>query len=188
MKKIILAILGMAIFVTLSQAQSDPHAGQTYISLAPSFYRSSTGGGGLQASVSQSVTCAFEVGRQWEASSLSLGLGKTTVEPNINNDIVTGVVPAGKWYTEIRPSLNVFQQGKLKSTIIIGAGYVFGSEQFLLTEITTGMEYTNNSQFSYSLKAGTYYFTGNGVGSNQVFFGLSALYFFKNKKKEHEIK
>ena len=168
-------------------AQDDPHDGQIYVSIMPAFYTSSTGGGALQAKVSQRVTCDIEVGKQWDVISLGLDLGKTTLEKNTGRDTVAGVVPAGKWYLEARPNLNVFQQGKFSNTLTIGAGIVLQSSQFLMTELTTGIEYDPNPNIAYNINVGTYYFTGDGVGSNQVFFGASVSRYFKLPKfKKHK--
>ena len=187
MKKLIKLILFSIILLlsSLAQAQNDPHDGEIYLSVMPAFYTSSTGGGALQANVNQRITSAIEIGKQWDVISVGLNIGKTTLESTRGRDTVSEVVPAGKWYLEARPNLNVFQQGKFSNTMTIGAGLVIGSDQFLMTELTTGIEYTPNSTYSYNINVGTYYFTGNGVGSNQVFFGASITKYFK--KNHHKI-
>lgn len=184
MKKLLLIGLATFFFVFANAQDSVKHTSQTYISLQPSFYTTSTGGGAISASAGQRTTFDIEIGRQWDVISLGLDLGLTSLEKNIGNDTVSGVVPAGKYYVEVKPNLNVFQQGKFTNTITIGFGYVFGSAQSVLNEFTTGIEYDANPRFSYNVNFGTYYFTGNGVSSNQNFFGFSVVYLFKNRPKK----
>ena len=78
----------------------------------------------------------------------------------------------------------MFQQGKFTNTLAIGLGYVFGAKQNILTEFTSGIEYTPNARYSYNLYFGTYYFSGVTSASSQNFLGLSAMYFFKPSKKK----
>jgi len=186
MKKILLLLT--TLFFIKSYSQDSSHLSQTYISIQPAFYTTSTGGGGLNAgSQAQRTTFDIEVGRQWDALSLGLDLGKTTMQKQGSyHDLDTNgnlTVPAGKWYLEVKPNLNVFRQGRLTNTLTIGFGYVFNSNQPMLNEFTTGVEYDANPSWSYNINFGTYYFTGNKGSTNQNFFGFSIVYLFKNKKK-----
>ncbi len=141
---------------------------QTYISLMPGFY---TG----QGTVAQRTTFDMEIGRQWDVFSLGLDFGKTNLTKQVGKDTT--------FYAEIRPNLNVFQQGKFTNTLTIGLGYVFGAKENVLTEFTTGIEYTPGTTFSYNVYFGTYYFSGEYSASSQNFFGVSAMYYFKQSKK-----
>src|ERR1700712_820598 len=96
---------------------------QPYISLAPSLTNTS-------GPIADKLNLALEVGQQWDVFSLGLDIGKTTFSK-------VGVKDTSL-YLEIRPSLNVFQQGKFTNTLTIGAGFVFGAEESLLTELTYG--------------------------------------------------
>lgn len=140
---------------------------QYYCSVMPAFY---TGSG----SITQRTTFDVEVGKQWDAFSLGLELGKTNFEANGLRDTT--------FYTEIRPNLNVFQQGKFTNTLTIGLGYIFNAHQNFLTEFTTGIEYSFNKNYAFNLYYGTYYFGGKESSSNQNFIGMSVTYFFVNRK------
>jgi len=137
---------------------------QYYCSIMPAFY---TGSG----STAQRTTCDVELGKQWDAFSLGLDFGKTNFEKRISKDTTL--------YTEIRPNLNVFQQGKFTNTLTIGLGYVFNAHQNIMTEFTTGIEYSFNNNISYNLYFGTYYFSGEVSSNNQNFIGMSVTYFLK---------
>ena len=170
MKKILVSLL----FLICTSVHS-----QTYISIQPSFY-STLNGGTLQANSSQRTAFDLEIGRQWDALSLGAVIGKTTFEKQ-GTYYDSAIAPKGKWYLEIRPNLNVFRQGKFTNTLTIGFGYVFNSNQSMLNEFTTGIEYDANPSWSYNINFGTYYFTGNRMSTNQNFFGISLVYLFKNK-------
>jgi hypothetical protein len=186
MKKVLLLLT--TLFVIRSYSQDSSRLSQTYISIQPAFYTASTGGGGLgPSSQAQRTTFDVEIGRQWDALSLGLDIGKTTLEKQGKYDDIDEngslVFPSGKWYLEAKPSLNVFRQGKITNTLTIGVGYVFNSNQPMMNELTTGVEYDANPSWSYNINVGTCYFTGNRGSTNQTFFGFSVVYLFKNKHK-----
>ena len=144
---------------------------QTYVSMMPAFY-TSTG------TTAQRTTADIEVGRQWDAFSVGLDLGKTNLAKTNRKTDTT-------WYTEIRPNLNIFNQGKFTNTLTIGLGYVFGgATQNLLTEFSTGIQYTPKYHMSYNLFFGAYYFSGKNGSSNQNYMGASIMYFFNKTKKK----
>lgn len=131
-----------------------------------------TGSGTL----AQRTTSDIEIGMQWDVFSLGLDIGKNHLGQESGKDTTT--------YFEIRPNLNVFQQGKFTNTLTIGLGYIVGAKQNILTEFTTGIEYTPNQRFSYNVFFGTYYYSGRYSSSQNNFFGLSAMYYFKSKKSK----
>jgi hypothetical protein len=175
-----LLILSFLLLSIISNAQDSNRTSQTYIAIQPSFY-STLNGGVLRSSPSQRTTFDIEIGRQWDVISLGLDIGKTTLQKQ--GSYYDSSTPVGKWYLEIKPNLNVFKQGKFTSTLTIGFGYVFNSNQPMMNEFTTGVEYDANPSWCYNVNFGTYYFTGNGISTNQSFFGFSIVYLFKNKKK-----
>ncbi len=149
--------------------QSPDSGAQFYISPFFGFY---TGNG----TFAQRATPDIEFGLQWQVFSVGLDLGKTSLGQGLGGDTTT--------YLEIRPNLNVFQQGNFTNTLTIGLGYVFGAKQNIMTEFTTGIEYTPNEKLSYNIFFGTYYFSGVESSSSNNFFGASIMYYFlKNKPK-----
>src|ERR1700760_2479026 len=105
---------------------------QTYISLAPSLSNNA-------GTFGEKANFAFEVGRQWDVFSLGVDYGRINLAKVHGKDTVN--------YIEIRPNLNIFQQGRFTNTLTTGIGYIFNSQQSLLTEVTSGIEYTCNVQF-----------------------------------------
>lgn len=136
---------------------------QTYISLVPCL----TNDAGTFWGKSN---LAFEIGRQWDVFSLGLDFGKTSLGKVVGRDTTA--------YIELRPNLNVFQQGKFTNTFTAGIGYIFHSRQSLMTELTSGIEYAFNPKFHFNVYFGQYYYSGRIAASNVTFFGISGMMYF----------
>jgi hypothetical protein len=150
------------LFVLLSLASCTCIA-QTYVSLAPSLSNNA-------GSFGEKANFAFEVGRQWDVFSLGIDYGRINLAKVSGKDTVN--------YLELRPNLNIFQQGRWTNTFTAGIGYIFNSQQPLMTELTSGIEYTCNDQFHVNVYFGQYYYSGRTAASTETFFGISAVWFF----------
>jgi hypothetical protein len=137
--------------------------GQTYVSLAPSL--TNTAG-----TVAEKSNLAFEVGRQWDVFSMGLDIGKTSMGKVTGRDTTA--------YIELRPNLNVFQQGKFTNTFTAGIGYIFNAQQNLMTELTSGIEYAHNDKLHINISFGQYFYSGRYAASNVTFFGISGMWYF----------
>jgi hypothetical protein len=136
---------------------------QTYISLAPSL----TNTAGVIADKSN---IALEIGQQWDVFSLGIDLGKTTLSPVTVRDTSA--------YLELRPNLNIFQQGKFTNTFTAGIGYIFNAKESLMTELTSGIEYAYTQKLHFNAFFGQYFYSGKVSASNVTFFGISAMLYF----------
>lgn len=136
---------------------------QTYLSLNPSLSNQA-------GSFADKSNLAIEVGRQWDVFSLGLIAGKNSLAKPVGHDTTT--------YVELRPNLNVFQQGKFTNTFTAGIGYIFNAKENLLTEVTSGIEYAFSPQIHFNIVFGQYYYSGRYSDSNSTFFGISCMYFF----------
>ncbi len=142
---------------------------QTYISLAPCI----TNDPGTFWGKSN---LALEIGRQWDVFSLGIDIGKTSLGKVTGRDTTA--------YLELRPNLNIFQEGKFTNTFTAGIGYIFNSTQSLMTELTSGIEYAYNDQLHLNIYFGQYYYSGKINASTTTFFGFSVmLYFAKSNPK-----
>lgn len=137
---------------------------QTYISLAPSISNNA-------GTLAQKANFAIEVGRQWDVFSLGIDYGKTTLGKMQTRDTSN--------YVELRPNLNIFQEGKFTNTFTAGIGYIFNSQQSLMTELTSGIEYTYNDHFHINVYFGQYYYSGRTAASTETFFGISGVWYFQ---------
>ena len=140
---------------------------QTYVSLAPSITND-------VGTFVQKSNVAVEVGRQWDVFSLGLDFGKTSMGKVQGRDTTA--------YLELRPNLNIFQQGKFTNTFTAGIGYIFNAKNNLMTELTTGIEYALNGQFHFNVFFGQYYYSGKMSASTVTFFGVSGMFYFSTAK------
>jgi len=146
---------------------SDTCFAQTYISLAPSLTNS-------PGTLAEKANFAFEIGRQWDVFSLGIDYGRTTLARIQGKDTAN--------YLELRPNLNIFQEGKFTNTFTAGIGYIFNSTQDLMTELTYGIEYSYNERFHINVYFGQYYYSGRTDASNVTFFGVSGVLYFSSSK------
>lgn len=149
--------------LALSAIASYSCSSQTYISLNPSLTNDA-------GTIAEKANLSFEVGRQWDVFSLGLDVGKTSLGKVKGRDTTA--------YVELRPNLNIFQQGKFTNTFTAGIGYIFNSRQNLMTELTSGIEYALNSQYHFNIIFGQYYYSGRYDASSVTFFGLSVMRYF----------
>lgn len=136
---------------------------QTYISLAPSLTNSA-------GTLAEKSNLAFEIGRQWDVFSLGIDVGKTTMGRMQGRDTSA--------YIELRPNLNVFQQGKFTNTFTAGIGGIFHARENLMTELTSGIEYAYSNRLHFNVVFGQYFYSGRYSASDVTFFGLSAMLYF----------
>jgi len=139
---------------------------QYYASLMPAFYTNAGNTG-------ERITMDVEFGKQWDVFSMGIDLGKTNLTKQSREDTTN--------YAELRSNLNVFQQGKFTNTITLGCGYIFNANENILIETTTGIEYSFSEKIHLYIFFGSYYFSGKKAASNNSFFGLSAVRYFKKR-------
>ena len=136
---------------------------QTYVSFAPSL--TNTAG-----TLIDKGNVALELGQQWDVFSLGIDVGKTNFSKVITRDTSA--------YIELRPNLNVFQQGKFTNTFTAGIGYIFNAKENLVTELTNGIEYAFTTKLHFNIVFGQYFYSGRYSASDATFFGVSAAFYF----------
>jgi hypothetical protein len=159
--KLPLSIILLTVFIT-SRAQ-------TYISLAPSISNQA-------GTFADKINLGLEVGRQWDVFSAGVVIAKNSLQKANGQDTTT--------YFELRPNLNVFQQGKFTNTFTAGIGYILNAKENLLTELTYGIEYAYSPQIHFNVYFGQYYYSGRYSDSNSSFFGFSCMYYFSPSKSK----
>jgi hypothetical protein len=160
-----LYICQVALFILLAYNSSS----QTYISLAPSLTNS-------PGTIAEKANIAVELGRQWDVFSLGIDFGKTSMGRVSGRDTTA--------YLELRPNLNVFQQGKFTNTFTAGIGYIFNAKEDLMTELTSGIEYAMNERIHFNVVFGQYFYSGRYSASDVTFFGASVMWYFKPSHHE----
>ena len=152
------------LLVVLLFAVSLSSMSQNYISIEPALTNTS-------GSIADKANISFEVGRQWDVFSLGIDIGKSTLAPVHGRDT--------SLYLEIRPNLNIFQQGKFTNTITMGIGFIFNAKESLMTELTNGIEYAYSPLIHFNIFFGQYFYSGKTSSSSVTFFGLSIMKYFK---------
>jgi hypothetical protein len=171
MKKnfLILAMVAMGGFCFAQNSVFNDSTAVFYISPMYGFYTNS-GTTAMRSSPN------IEIGLQWNSLSLGLDVGKTHLGQKSGRDTTT--------YFEIRPNLNVFQQGKFTNTLTFGIGYVPNAQANIMIETNAGIQYSPSPRWSYNIFFGTYYFSGVESARNQNYIGFSSIYYFLPKKKK----
>ncbi|HYM94725.1 MAG TPA: hypothetical protein VET23_11340 [Chitinophagaceae bacterium] len=146
---------------------------QTYLCLAPSL--TNTAG-----TLADRANIALEIGKQWDVFSMGLDIGKTSLARVAGRDT--------SLYIELRPNLNIFQQGKFTNTFTAGIGYILNAKENLVTELTSGIEYAYNQRLHFNVNFGQYFYSGLKTASNVTFFGISAMFYFKETETGSLIK
>ena len=152
---------------------------QMYISASNTIYNS----GGTFA---EKCSPAIEVGKQFGPLSLgfdvgltNLGKGKSTDTTNQNPHLERGIHAL---YLEVRPNINVFQQGKFTNTLTIGGGVCPFASQWFMTEISSGIEYAYSEIWHININFGQYYYSGkysSNFSNAPSFIGLNVIYYLK---------
>jgi hypothetical protein len=140
---------------------------QTYISFAPSITNT-------PGTLGEKSNLSFELGRQWDVFSFGIDIGRTTLAKVKGMDTTI--------YLEARPNLNIFQQGKFTNTFTPGIGVIFNSEENLMTELTSGIEYAYSPLLHFNVFFGQYYYSGRVSASTVTFFGVSVMKYFSPTK------
>src|ERR1700712_3678640 len=153
-KKVLVLLLSIACYTSFAQS---------YISLAPCLTNSA-------GTLLEKGNAAIEFGRQWDVFSMGIDVGKTSFGKIKGRDTTA--------YVELRPNLNVFQQGKFTNTFTAGIGYVFNSILNLMTELTSGIEYAFNDKVHFNVFFGQYFYSGKTDASDVTFFGASVMLYF----------
>jgi hypothetical protein len=141
---------------------------QNYIAVSTTLY---TNPGTFAAKASP----AIEIGKQLGPLSVGIDVGKTNCSPVRGKDTTV--------YFELRPNLNVFQQGKFTNTLTIGVGAVPFSTQSMMGELSYGIEYAMSDIVHLNVNFGQYYFSGTNVSSSATYFGINIIRYFSTKKK-----
>src|SRR2546423_15388151 len=136
MRKIVLMVL-FSITTAISFSQ-------TYIAFAPSLTNSA-------GTIAEKSNLSLEVGRQWDVFSLGIDFGKTSLGRVKGRDTTA--------YLELRPNLNIFQQGKFTNTFTAGIGFIFNAKDNLMTELTSGIEYAYSDKLHFNIVFGQYFYS-----------------------------
>ncbi|MDN3550233.1 hypothetical protein [Mucilaginibacter aquaedulcis] len=94
-------------------------------------------------------------------------------------------------FLEMRPTINVFSKGRFAESLCLGAGYVFGAKQALMTEICNSINLNVSENVQVSISQGYCFYDGRNSSRTGQYMGLGLAYNFlkghsvnKQRKKQ----
>jgi len=112
---------------------------------------------------------AFEIGRTYGIFDIGLAAGRL-------NSLSAGSDTTK--YLEFRPTINIFSKGRFAEGLCLGAGYVFGAKQGLMTEICNSINFNISANSAIAVVQGYYFFDGTNDSRGNQYMGLSFTYNF----------
>ena len=122
-------------------------------------------------SLNNKLNYSLEYGIQYDVFSVGINLGRSSIFTENREKML--------FYYEVKTNLNVFQQGKFTNTVTIGIGDLMSSDINLLTEVSSGMEYSYSDKIHFNINFGQYFYSGNINSFNVTFLGISSTYYIK---------
>jgi hypothetical protein len=121
--------------------------------------------GGFAKRLSPSV----EFGRTYGIFDIGLATGRVN---SFNNGGDTSQ------YLEFRPTLNIFSKGRFAESLCLGAGYVFGAKQGMMTEICNGINFNISENVALAILQGYLFFDGTNSSRSTQYIGFNVTYNF----------
>jgi len=115
----------------------------------------------------QRFSPSIELGRTYGIFDIGLATGRLNVQNNTRDSSL---------YLELRPTINIFSKGRFAEGLCLGAGYVSGAKQGLMTEICNSINFSVNENFQIAIVQGYMYFDGTNNSRNTQFMGLNLTY------------
>ncbi|MDB5031173.1 hypothetical protein [Mucilaginibacter sp.] len=132
-----------------------------YLSINTNAFVNTKGGFGRRFSPT------IEFGRTYGIFDIGLATGKINI---LHGDTTQ--------YIEFRPTINIFSKGRFAEGLCLGAGYVFGAKQSMMTEICNSINFNISENIAIAVTQGYCFFDGTNDSRNAQYMGLSFTYNF----------
>ena len=129
----------------------------------------------------QKVFLSAEFGRTYGIFDIGLAIGRL-------NLVASGNGIDSNWFSEVRPTINVFSKGRFSESLTLGAGFIFNAKQNFLTEITNCINFSPNDNLTIAVCQGNYFFDGRQSTSRAQFMGLALTFNFIKKNSKTDAK
>jgi len=139
-----------------------------YFSVNTNFFVNTKGG------VAKRFSPAVEFGRTYGIFDVGLATGSFGAERDTAH------------YIEFRPTINVFSSGRFAEGLCLGAGYVFGAKQGLVTEICNSINFNISTTVAIAVTQGYVFFDGTNSNRSAQYMGLAFTYNFLRKHSVNE--
>ncbi|MBB6107587.1 hypothetical protein [Mucilaginibacter lappiensis] len=110
---------------------------------------------------------AIEFGRTYGIFDIGLATGYTNT---LSGDT--------SHYLEFRPTINVFSKGRFAEALCLGAGYVLGAKQGLMTEICNSINFNISETIAIAVTQGYVFYDGTNNNRGTQYMGLAFTYNF----------
>ncbi len=125
---------------------------------------------------------SLEFGRTYGIFDLGIATGTT-------NSVSSGSDTTH--YLELRPTINIFSKGRFAQGLCLGAGYVFGAKQALMTEICNSINFNITENSAIAIVQGYEFFDGSNSSVNRQYVGFTYTYNFlkdhsTNKRRKRQ--
>jgi hypothetical protein len=112
---------------------------------------------------------AIELGRTYGIFDIGLATGRTNSLSSRSDT---------SRYLEFRPTINVFSAGRFAEGLCLGAGYIFGAKQGLMTEICNSINFNISETVAVAVTQGYIFYDGTNDNRSTQFMGLAFTYNF----------
>ncbi|MDN3583889.1 hypothetical protein [Mucilaginibacter flavus] len=116
---------------------------------------------------------AIEFGRTYGIFDIGLATGYTNT---LSGDT--------SHYLEFRPTINVFSKGRFAEALCLGAGYVIGAKQGLMTEICNSINFNISETVAVAVTQGYVFYDGTNNNRSTQYMGFAVTY---NFLKSHSV-
>ncbi|MET4083967.1 hypothetical protein ABIB40_003940 [Pedobacter sp. UYP30] len=134
-----------------------------YMGIASNIFVNSTGG------IAKRFALALEFGRTYGIFDIGIAMGRLSSLASTRDSSV---------FVEVRPTINVFSKGRFSEGLCLGAGYVFGAKETLMTEICNSINFNISEITQVSVTQGYIFFDGTESGRGTQFMGVNFTYNF----------
>lgn len=125
-------------------------------------------------SFNQKVFPSVEFGKTFGIFDIGLTIGRL-------NLVKSGSGIDSLWYSEIRPTINVFSKGRFSESLTLGAGIVYNAKQNFLTEITNRINFSPNDVLTFAVCQGNYFYDGRLSTARAQSMSVAVTYNFIKK-------
>jgi hypothetical protein len=137
-----------------------------YLSLNGNAFVNTKGG------VAKRFSPSVEFGRTYGIFDLGLATGTL--------NMLKGADDTARYF-ELRPTINIFSKGRFAESLCLGAGYVAGAKQALMSEICNGINFNVSTTFAVAMLQGYMFFDGTNSSRSTQYIGINLTYNFLRK-------
>jgi hypothetical protein len=122
-----------------------------------------------KGSIAQRISPSIEFGRTYGIFDIGLATGRLNSLKG-SSDTST--------YLEFRPTINIFSKGRFAESLCLGAGYIFGAKQGLMTEICNGINFNISEYLAIAVLQGYIFIDGSNSNRSTQYMGINVTYNF----------